>query len=721
MAIKITMPDGNEIEVNGAAEYSQIQELIAATKMSEKEKKTAQAAKDKALEKETAAIKKHTSAIEEAIEEEEKKQEKEKHAYGKIGKAMEDVWKKVPAGVKEFVESVGDISGAMIAGAAKFLKTYDSMAEKPVQAGADMLQLVIDIMAQVAKVTVKTVSAVGQTVLGWIPFVGDGLAAIVQAFEGLAVDVINFAAEIGAFVNEILRDEFQKRIDALNQYAAQFVSLAGGLADVANLAAGAGLGIKTFSDAVKEARPYMTQIGLAGGDAARELSRAMSGLATTTGRSGRALRDELLAMGISFSEQGGLMAQYMAQLRSFGRDIRNIPAAELARGTADYAKHLRVLSDLTGQDAAKLMEQARAEAQRGALMDKLTANQSKAFQDSFAIFSSLPEQQGAKLQSALAQLLAGGVITDPVIAGNAIIMDMLKTTAGQISRGNVDMVSATQQNLAMAADQYRIAGDSVTDFATLMNPTGTSAVAQGMSQFGNALRQYRYDPKAAQAAMDQTESMAQASGVYVAITEVMVGFQVQMEALTGSALPMYTEAMIWASETTIKTITQGIDFMKKLVSGDTLAAFTNLVADMMGAPASPSGQGAEKAETMMPGLGRLMSLGGDPDAFGEDEGGRKNGGISTGPTSGYYELLHGTEAVVPLPDGKTIPVAIDAPPAQIKVETPAPPPAPAPTIDNTAINSLTAAVNEQTSKMSQLVSLMEKNNNLTSGILQHSM
>jgi hypothetical protein len=76
------------------------------------------------------------------------------------------------------------------------------------------------------------------------------LAAIVQAFEGLAVDVINFAAEIGAFVNEILRDEFQKRIDALNQYAAQFVSLAGGLADVANLAAGAGLGIKTFSDAV---------------------------------------------------------------------------------------------------------------------------------------------------------------------------------------------------------------------------------------------------------------------------------------------------------------------------------------------------------------------------------------------------------------------------------------------------------------------------------------
>jgi hypothetical protein len=32
------------------------------------------------------------------------------------------------------------------------------------------------------------------------------------------------------------------------------------------------------------------------------------------------------------------------------------------------------------------------------------------------------------------------------------------------------------------------------------------------------------------------------------------------------------------------------------------------------------------------------------------------GGIASGPVSGHAEVLHGTEAVVPLPDGKTIPV-----------------------------------------------------------------
>ena len=36
-----------------------------------------------------------------------------------------------------------------------------------------------------------------------------------------------------------------------------------------------------------------------------------------------------------------------------------------------------------------------------------------------------------------------------------------------------------------------------------------------------------------------------------------------------------------------------------------------------------------------------------------------NGGIARGPRSGFPALLHGTEAVVPLPDGKTIPVRND--------------------------------------------------------------
>lgn len=39
-------------------------------------------------------------------------------------------------------------------------------------------------------------------------------------------------------------------------------------------------------------------------------------------------------------------------------------------------------------------------------------------------------------------------------------------------------------------------------------------------------------------------------------------------------------------------------------------------------------------------------------------GGYRFGGVASGPKSGYAAVLHGTEAVVPLPDGKTIPVSM---------------------------------------------------------------
>ena len=38
--------------------------------------------------------------------------------------------------------------------------------------------------------------------------------------------------------------------------------------------------------------------------------------------------------------------------------------------------------------------------------------------------------------------------------------------------------------------------------------------------------------------------------------------------------------------------------------------------------------------------------------------GFSDGGIASGPSSGYAATLHGTEAVVPLPNGRTIPVEI---------------------------------------------------------------
>ena len=71
------------------------------------------------------------------------------------------------------------------------------------------------------------------------------------------------------------------------------------------------------------------------------------------------------------------------------------------------------------------------------------------------------------------------------------------------------------------------------------------------------------------------------------------------------------------------------------------------------------------AATMQGGKGGIFSaiasaFAGGAAAGGVFSDGKKRsyqpGGIASGPTSGYPVMLHGTEAVVPLPDGKSIPV-----------------------------------------------------------------
>lgn len=74
------------------------------------------------------------------------------------------------------------------------------------------------------------------------------------------------------------------------------------------------------------------------------------------------------------------------------------------------------------------------------------------------------------------------------------------------------------------------------------------------------------------------------------------------------------------------------------------------------------------------------------------------GGIATGPTSGYTATLHGTEAIVPLPNGKTIPVEMSG------------------LSDNFA--SQTGLMSQQLDKLDELVRIMQNQVSVSTKILQ---
>jgi hypothetical protein len=75
------------------------------------------------------------------------------------------------------------------------------------------------------------------------------------------------------------------------------------------------------------------------------------------------------------------------------------------------------------------------------------------------------------------------------------------------------------------------------------------------------------------------------------------------------------------------------------------------------------------------------------------------GGIASGPKSGYQATLHGTEAVVPLPDGKSIPVAAK---------------------DSPNIGQQVSMLEQQIMRLDDMIDLMRKQTNISEKILQVS-
>ena len=120
--------------------------------------------------------------------------------------------------------------------------------------------------------------------------------------------------------------------------------------------------------------------------------------------------------------------------------------------------------------------------------------------------------------------------------------------------------------------------------------------------------------------------------------------------------------------------------------------------------------------------GLRQTVRGDAPHFAMQEG-YLTGGIATGPRSGYTATLHGTEAVIPLPDGKTIPVTM--PGLEASLDSIANRSAQA-VSDPTSgmreqINQQVGLMGDQIAKLDELISLMRNQNTISTKILQHSV
>jgi hypothetical protein len=503
MAIRIDIPGIGPVEVDGAASEETLQRIAAALETSSKGLTKDQKEQAKATQLATKAVKDYSTG-----------------------------W---VAAADNLTQSFKNLALTATSVAAKFISNYESIAANPIKAGQELLNTGIDLIADF----------------------GGGLASAVPVVGGFLKGVVDATAAIAKLANNMFADQLQKNVAALQIYAKSGISFSGGMQDMQNMATSAGLGLKEFSEVVSKNKIELNKLGLSGGEAAARLAGGMGAATTTIGKSGQNLRRELIKMGFMYEDQGEIFTAFMAQQQAAGK-LRSMSDVEVAKGTREYATNLKVISDLTGQDAKKLLERANAEMLRGSLQNKLVGDQKTAFASASGLLTAKSKDAGA----ALTQYLSLGTIVDPSIAGNQAMADMVRAIGDQVKAGNKNITNYTQEQMALAVDKIGTSGADLAEAVDNSLVAGASGAGANMARVSNEFVQsmgsLTPDPdaakKSAEANEDQANKANQLGDTTAKLYDATKAQQVLIESKLNPRLETYVGLLEKLNSATIAAI-----------------------------------------------------------------------------------------------------------------------------------------------------------------------
>jgi hypothetical protein len=507
MAVRIDIPGIGVVEAEGMASEETLQRLAAAL-----EKSSGGLAKDQ--KDQAKATKDVTKALKE-------------NATG---------W--VAAG-DNLTQSFKNLALTATSVATKFFANYDSIAASPIKAGQALLNTAIDVTADFA----------------------GGLASAVPVVGGLIKGVVDATAALAKLANDAFADQLQKNVDALREYAKTGVGFSNGLTGMQNAAQQAGLGIKDFSQGVTRVKSDLNLLGMAGGDAAERLAKNLGQLAKKGPGGLPSLRDEIFKMGYSYEQQIDVAASYMANMQAAGK-LEKMSKEELAKGTRDYARDLKVLADFTGKDALKVQERARMATYRAVIQQRLDDIQQKRYTAGIGALEKMPAKS-AEAQQALTQMILTGTTN---IEGFTMgpQRKMIEQMAKDITSGTGDVLTNTAA--IMSQTQADLKADRAQGQMGLSKTMGVGGVASAFSDTGDAiLGMGKVTSTQTEKSKDANEKMASSfdklSNSLAQLYDVSQNYKVQMEGFLNSHLDWYAEklknAFKIASDTILDTMGLG--------------------------------------------------------------------------------------------------------------------------------------------------------------------
>jgi hypothetical protein len=503
----------------------------------------------------------------------------------------------------------------------------------------------------------------------------------------------------------LLATEAEKQIKAFNTAASAGALFGRGMDDLRVYARNAGLTVDQFSNVISNNSSDLARAGYTVEQGARIVGNVTSRFAVQIGKSGQTLQTEMLNLGLGFEEQANLTAQVVSDLKRTGATATN---GQVATATLEIAKNMRAVADIMGEEYKARQDAAKKQAEQYAFQAKVNEIAKRTGDPGLPkrVELAMSLMSESNRRAAIQATVLNGAVTDVAanLTGGA---DAGRDFANALMSGRTSMQDLTN-GTAMLNDRFQ-QGTSATGTALSRLTIATGDLAE-ISQAYDQQQQdsFKANSRNINKAIQDAETLAGSQG---GLQGELIGVERQAQALKISIQDILTPSIINFGKVSNEVIASVRKAVSNVGSGGGTPKISESVTNvglgvtalgaltaLLGGAASLTGLGAAvgvpmiaAGTSMMTGGGAVTTAGALGSMMGFDDG-----GIAEGPKSGYPATLHGTEAVVPLSDNRSIPVSMDT-------------------------GALTAAVHQQSGILTEILRTMRDTNSLTSGILQHSM
>jgi muramidase (phage lysozyme) len=268
------------------------------------------------------------------------------------------------------------LSNALTNSATSILNSHSGMssATQLMRSGID----VVNSAAQGGASTLKTFGAATAGAGGKI-----GKLGVFATFAGGALS--SFSTTLTGVAKsgmDLLYTQTNQLIHGFTSMASAGSIYTGSMKSITDRINASGLTVEQFAKVTSSSKDALMKTGLGISEGSKRLVAAMQ-------KGGEPIRNGMLALGFSMEEQAEMYAETMANMAG-PRGKLVASDTEVAAQTAEYARNLRLMSDLTGKNIKQLQEEGAARTSDAAMQiefSKMSANQAARVTAAFAVIS----------------------------------------------------------------------------------------------------------------------------------------------------------------------------------------------------------------------------------------------------------------------------------------------------------------------------------------------